>query len=30
VLFGFAALMFTPRLLDEMHVSHHWARPHGA
>jgi uncharacterized membrane protein YuzA (DUF378 family) len=30
VLFGFAALMFTPRLLDQMHFSHHPMRPHGA
>jgi uncharacterized membrane protein YuzA (DUF378 family) len=30
VLFGFAALMFAPRMLDEMHVTHHAARPHGA
>ena len=30
VLFGFAALMFAPRMLDEMHVTHHGARPHGA
>lgn len=30
VLFGFSALMFAPRMLDEMHVTHHTARPHGA
>lgn len=29
VLVGFAALMFVPRLLDEMHVTHH-AHPRGA
>jgi uncharacterized membrane protein YuzA (DUF378 family) len=29
VLFGLAALMFVPRMLSEMHVSH-GARPHGA
>ena len=30
VLFGIAALMFAPRMLDEMHITHHGARPHGA
>jgi uncharacterized membrane protein YuzA (DUF378 family) len=30
VLFGLAALMFVPRMLDHMHVSHRTARPHGA
>lgn len=30
VLFGLAALMFAPRMLDEMHVTHHGARPHRA
>jgi len=30
VLIGFAALMFAPRMLDGMHVTHHTARPHGA
>lgn len=30
VLVGFAALMFVPRLLDDMHVTHRHARPHGA
>lgn len=30
VLFGFAALMFMPRMLDELHVTHHGARPRGA
>ncbi|MGH2841353.1 MAG: DUF378 domain-containing protein [Solirubrobacteraceae bacterium] len=29
VLFGFSALMFVPRMLDEMHIGH-TARPHGA
>jgi len=30
VLFGLAALMFVPRMLDEMHVGQHRARPRGA
>jgi len=30
VLFGLAALMVVPRMLMEMNVSHHGARPHGA
>lgn len=30
VLFGFAAVMFVPRMLDEMHVTHHTAGPHRA
>ncbi|MDQ3675676.1 MAG: DUF378 domain-containing protein [Actinomycetota bacterium] len=30
VLFGFAALMLVPRMLDAMHLTHHTARPHGA
>lgn len=30
VLFGFSALMFVPRMLGEMHVTHHTARPHRA
>lgn len=29
VLVGIAALMFVPRLLDDMHVTHR-TRPHGA
>ncbi len=30
VLVGVAALMLMPRLLDDMHVTHRPARPHGA
>lgn len=30
VLVGLAALMFAPRMLDELHVTHRPARPHGA
>lgn len=30
VLFGLAALMVVPRMLGELHVTHHGARPHRA
>lgn len=30
VLVGLAALMFVPRMLDELRVTHRPARPHGA
>ena len=30
VLVGLAALMFVPRLLDDMHVTHRHTRPTGA
>ncbi len=30
VLVGFAALMLVPRLLDDVHVTGHHTRPHGA
>jgi uncharacterized membrane protein YuzA (DUF378 family) len=30
VLVGFAALMFVPRLLDDLHVTHRHAHPRGA